>query len=214
MDTLVASEEVAQVAALFPGSTFVKVAEAGHLTAFWTQCAATLQSQFLETLQVGDTSCTQTPETVWPAVGRFPLFAAGASPAAVDASGGNQIGEHERKVASVVVATAMDALKRSAIGTGNGMGLRAGTFQTSFDANGNQSVLLTNCMFARDVTVNGTLIWNTDRSLVADLTVSGPGTAGGALHIEASFAAPGPVGVFRVSGILGGREVAVLVPEA
>jgi pimeloyl-ACP methyl ester carboxylesterase len=219
MDTLVASEEVAQVAALFPGSTFVRVAEAGHLTAFWTQCAATLQSQFLETLQIGDTSCTQTPETVWPAVGRFPLIAADAKPAAVDPSGNNQIGEHERKVVSIAVATAIDALKRSAVGigiggSGNGVGLRAGTFQTGFDANGNQITSLTDCIFAKDVTVNGTLIWNTDRSFVADVTVSGPGSAGGTLHVEGFFEAPGPVGAFKVSGMLGGRRVAVLVPEA
>jgi pimeloyl-ACP methyl ester carboxylesterase len=214
MDTLVASEEVAQVAALFPGSTFVKVAEAGHLTAFWTQCAATLQSQFLETLQIGDTSCTQTPETIWPAVGKFPLIAANAIPAAVDPSGNNEIGEHERKVVSIAVATAIDALKRSAIGIGNGVGLRAGTFQTSFDANGNQIMTLAGCMFAKDVTVNGTLVWNADRSVGADVTVSGPGSAGGTLHIEGYFQAPGPVGEFKVSGILGGRQVAVLVPEA
>jgi hypothetical protein len=219
MDTLVASEEVAEVAALFPGSTFVRVAEAGHLTAFWTQCAATLQSQFLETLKVGNTSCTQTPETVWPAVGRFPLIAADARPAAVDPSGHNEIGERERKVVSVAVATALDALKRSAVGigsggSGNGVGLRAGAFQTSFDANGNQITSLIDCIFAKDVTINGSLVWNTDRSLVADLIVSGPGSAGGALHVEGSFEAPGPVGAFKVTGIVGGRQVAVLVPEA
>ena len=218
MDTLVATEEVRQVAALFPGRTFVKVAEAGHLTAFWTQCAANLQSQFLENLRVGDTSCTQTPETVWPAVGRFPLIAADARPAAVDPAGNNEIGEHERKVVTVAVATAIDALKRSAIGigsggNGNGVGLRAGTFQTTFDANGNQITSFTNCIFAKDVTVNGTLTWNTDRSVVADVTVSGRGTAGGTLHVGGSFQAPGPVGAFKISGMLGGRQVAVLVPE-
>jgi pimeloyl-ACP methyl ester carboxylesterase len=140
MDTLVATEEVRQVAAQFPGSTFVKVAEAGHLTIFWTQCSANLQTQFFETLQVGDTTCTQTPETVWPALGRFPIIAADARPAEIDPAGSNQIGEDERKVVTVAVATVTDALKRSSItlgngGSGNGVGLRAGTFQTSFDAN-------------------------------------------------------------------------------
>jgi hypothetical protein len=46
------------------------------------------------------------------------------------------------------------------------------------------------------------------------LTVSDPGTAGGTLHIEGTWQAPGPVGSFKVSGMPGGREVAVLVPEA
>jgi hypothetical protein len=44
----------------------------------------------------------------------------------------------------------------------------------------------------------GTLIWKTDRSLVADVTASGPGSAGGTLHVEGSFEAPGPVGAFKV----------------
>jgi len=47
-----------------------------------------------------------------------------------------------------------------------------------------------------------------------DLTVSGTGTAGGTLHVEGTWEAPGPVGKFKVSGALGGRQVALLVPEA
>jgi len=46
------------------------------------------------------------------------------------------------------------------------------------------------------------------------LTVSGTGTAGGTLHVEGTWEAPGPVGKFKISGALGGRQVAVLVPEA
>jgi pimeloyl-ACP methyl ester carboxylesterase len=53
MDTVVPMEEVRKVAAMFPGSTFVPVAEAGHVTILETQCSAVLQSQFFATLQVG-----------------------------------------------------------------------------------------------------------------------------------------------------------------
>ena len=188
--------------------------EAGHETVYWTQCAASLQSQFIETLQVGDTSCTKTPETIWPAVGRFPLIAAEALPAEVDPNGNNQIGAAERKVVTVAVTTAIDALKRSTIGSGSGVGLRAGKFQTSFDADGNQITTLTNCSFASDVTVDGTVIWGADLSLVADLRVSGSGTAGGTLRVEGTWETPGRVGNFKISGALGGQRVAVLVPEA
>ena len=111
------------------------------------------------------------------------------------------------------VAAATDALQRSTIGSGNGVGLRGGTFQTAFGANG-QTTTLTNCAFASDVIVNGTVVWGSDFSFVADLTVSGPGTAGGSLHVEGTWHAPGPVGNFKVSGTLGGRRVAVLIPEA
>lgn len=42
MDMGVPMEEVQLVAALFPGSTFIPVAEAGHLVAYSTQCSASL----------------------------------------------------------------------------------------------------------------------------------------------------------------------------
>jgi pimeloyl-ACP methyl ester carboxylesterase len=221
MDTLVPMEEARKVAALFPQSTFVKVAEAGHVTFGWSSYAACLESQFLETLQVGAASCSGLPETVWPALGRFPLNAAHARPAEVDSSGANEIGVHERKVVTVTVATAIDAVKRSTLGgigvsatSGNGVGLRAGTFESTVDANLNETTSLKNCSFATDVIVNGTVMWGSDMSLTADLTVSGSGTSGGTLHIVGTFEAPGPVGSFKISGQLGGRKVAVLVPEA
>lgn len=214
MDTFVATEEAKQVATLFPERSFVKVAEAGHITVLWSQCAVNLESNFFETLQVGDTTCANSPETVSAALGRFPLIAEEAKPAEIDPSGNNKIGEHERKVVTVAVATVVDALKRSTIGSGSGVGLRAGTFQSSFDANGNQTTTLTDCVFATDVTINGSLVWGADLSFVADFTVSGSGTAGGNLHIAGTWEAPGPVGVFTITGTLGGKNVAVLVPEA
>lgn len=115
---------------------------------------------------------------------------------------------------TVAVATALDGLKRSSIGDGSGVGLRARTFESGSDDNGNQMTTLANCAFAKDVLVNGTAVWGADLSFAADLTVSGAGTAGGTLHVEGTWQAPGPVGNFKVSGMLGGRQVAVLVPEA
>ena len=108
LDTIVPLEEVRRVAALFPGSTYVQVAGAGYVTLGF-QCSLNLQVQFFETLQVGDTSCAQSPEIVWPALGRFPLLAVDARPAEIAPDGTNQIGEDERRVVTVAVATALDA---------------------------------------------------------------------------------------------------------
>ena len=213
MDTAVPIEEVRKVASLFPGSTFVTVAEAGHGTVLWTQCAANLASQFIENLQVGDTSCAQTPETVWPAVGRFPLLAKDARPAEVDPNRDNRIGVAERRVVTAAVATATDAIQRSILGPGDGVGLRAGTFHTDYGSDA-WTTTLNGCAFSKDVIVDGTLVWGADKSFVADLTVSGSGTAGGTLHVEGAWQAPGPISDFRISGMLGDRQVAVLVPEA
>jgi pimeloyl-ACP methyl ester carboxylesterase len=215
IDNRVPYEETNEVAELFPNSTNVIIPEAGHETIGWSQCALNLANQFIETLQAGDTSCANSPAAIFPAVGRFPLVVEDARPANPDSSGTNQIGIAERKTVSVSVATAIDALQRSLIsfGSGSGVGLRSGTFTTGI--NGLVwTITLTNCAFATDVIVNGTFVWGSDNSIIGDLSVSGPGTAGGILHITGYFDIPGPVGNFHLTGTLGGKQVAVLVPEA
>jgi pimeloyl-ACP methyl ester carboxylesterase len=211
IEAIVPLELTTKVAALFPESTFVSIAGGQHNPAnSGNQCALGLTVQFIETLQVGDTSCAETPETIWPAVGRFPLLAKDARPAEVDPGGINEIGTAERRVVTVAVATATDAAQRVGMGAGDSVGLRAGTFHADFGSTAT-TITLSNCVFANDVTVNGTVVWGS--TFQADLTVSGAGTAGGTLHVEGTFGAPGPVGNFKVSGMLGGKRVAVLVPE-
>jgi pimeloyl-ACP methyl ester carboxylesterase len=201
------------VAGLFPGSTYVTVVNARHETTGWSQCALNLLNRMIETLSPGDTSCANTPEYIWPAVGRFPTLAKHARAAAPDNSGTNQVGEAERKVVSVAVATAADALQRFTIGSGAGVGLRGGTFSSS----GNFpffSITLTNCAFSEDVIINGTINWNfADGTTTAALTVSGTGTSDGTLQVTGFWEGFGPVGYFQVNGTLGGKNVAVLVPE-
>jgi pimeloyl-ACP methyl ester carboxylesterase len=202
------------VAALFPNSTFVEIVNSYHETTDFTQCGATLANTLIETLSPGDTSCASTPEYIWPAVGRFPILAKDARPAVPDTSGANQIGEAERKVVSVAVATAVDALERFNIGSGSGVGLRGGSFTSSGSGSGPTSITLTNCQFSQDIVVNGTIVWNApDGSTTAVLAISGPATAGGNLQVSGYWEGYGPVGYFQVSGTLGGKNVTVLVPE-
>jgi pimeloyl-ACP methyl ester carboxylesterase len=220
LDNRVPLEETNKVAALFPKSIAVTIPESGHETLGYSQCAANLMNEFIETLHVADVSCANSPAAIFPAVGRFTLLASQARPAAIDGGAGNQIGLSERKVVTVSVAAATDALQRLYLnlvfgyGSGNGAGLRSGTFQTDFSGS-SWVTTLTNCSFATDVVVNGTVSWDyfVDSSMVADLVVSGPGTAGGTLHVEGIYQGAGPVGNFKVSGTLGGHKVATLVPE-
>jgi pimeloyl-ACP methyl ester carboxylesterase len=211
MDDNVPYGEVSKVAALFPGSTLVEVAEAGHIVSGYSHCAANLESQFIETLRVGNIDCTKTPETVYPAVGRFPLLAKDALPAAVDS--GNRVGVSERKAVTVAVAAVADALKRASIGSGDDYCLRAGTFKTT-SASSQWVLSLKDCSFTRDVGVTGTVTWGAGRKLIADLTLSGSGTATGSIHIMGTWQAPGPVRNFTVSGNIGGLHAALLVPDA
>ena len=104
------------------------------------------------------------------------------------------------------------------------MGLRGGTFSTDYGDFTTWTAILADCAFAEDVLVSGTVTWVPaspailgnpgDGSFTADLTVTGMGTQGGTLHVEGKWQAPGPVGKFKVTGTLGGKNVAVLVPEA
>ncbi|HEY2458659.1 MAG TPA: alpha/beta fold hydrolase [Candidatus Acidoferrum sp.] len=214
IDNRVPLEETNQVAALFPNSTKVTIPEAGHETTGWSACADAIANNFIETLSAGDTSCAATPGALFAAVGRFPLFAEDARPAKIDPSGNNQIDLAERKVVSVAVATTVDAQQRSWVGSGTGVGLRGGTFtSTFFTATYLNQVTLINCMFSKDIVVNGVFTWGYDSSVVADITVSGPGTAGGSLHFTGFHDGPGPVGNYSVTGTLGGKQVAALVPE-
>ena len=218
--------EGAIVAGLFPHSTLVAVADSGHGTWTYDPCVPVLESRFVETLKTGDTDCGAAPYSAHQAVGRFPLLAEDATPAAIHPSGQNQIGLAERKVVTVAVAAATDAMQRFWWTTaGNGVGLRGGTFSINFSPDGLHLVAkLTDYAFANNVTVSGTATWDTTNAFgnalgldsqggtfVADITTGGLGTAGGTLHIQGNW--QGRAGNFNVTGLLGGKKVDVLVPE-
>jgi pimeloyl-ACP methyl ester carboxylesterase len=226
IDQRVPLEVTSQVARLYPDSTFVKVAGAGHPSLVWSSCAVKLASEFIRTLKVERTVCdASTPDVVWPAVGRFPRFAREARPASVDGSGGNEVGIGERRVVTVAVAAATDALQRATVGFGaTGVGLRGGTFDADYGDSTTWTLTLRGCAFAEDVLVSGTVEYHPgppawlgttgDGSFEADLEIAGSGTGGGTLHVEGKWQAQGPVGEFKVTGTLGGRNVSALVPEA
>lgn len=139
-------------------ATTVPVTGAGTLGGDWPPCARDLISESAFTLRIDDKACAQSPETVWPAVGRFPLLASQARPADVDPGGVNEIGVEERKVAAVAVAAITDALQRGLVGgPGHGVGLRGGSFSVAW---GPQLTLtLVDCAFSADVRVSGMVTW-------------------------------------------------------
>ena len=225
IDQHVPPEFASRVAQLYPDAIFVPVAGAGHVAMVWSTCAARLASEFIRNLEVADTSCAATPDVVWPAVGRFPRLAHDARPADVDPSGGNEIGIAGRKVVTAALAAATDALQRTVLMyTSGGRGLRGGTFATDYGDWSTWTLTLTDCAFAEDVTVTGEVRFSPsnpawlgtggDGSFTADLAVDGPGGLDGHLQVEGKWQAQGPVGKFKITGTLDGKNVAVLVPEA
>jgi hypothetical protein len=157
-------EMVDATADLYPASSMLIIPEAFHESVLSNTCSNRIATTFIETLLRGDTSCTQVPETVWPALGRFPKVAADARPAAIDPNRHNQIGFAELKVVTAAVAAVIDAIKRSTIGSGNGVGLRGGTFMSAFKSTG-QVTKLIDCAFASDVNVDGSVTWNSASDL-------------------------------------------------
>jgi len=224
-DQRVPLEVTSKVARLYPDALFVPVASAGHPSLLWSTCAARLASEFVRDLEVADPSCAGKPDVAWPAVGRFPRLAGEARPAEVDPTGVNEIGIGERRVVTVAVAAAKDALQRTTIWfPPSGPGLRGGSFATDYGDWSVWTLTLTEAAFAEDVKVSGTVAYRPsppawlgtggDGSFTADLVVAGPGTEGGTLHVEGRWLARGAEGKLEVTGTLGGKKVAVLVPEA
>jgi pimeloyl-ACP methyl ester carboxylesterase len=211
MDAQISTEQDQEIAEQFPHSTLIQVASSGHVTSGFGQCGTNISNHFLDTLEPGDTSCAKTSETVWPAVGRFPLFAADALPATP--ASGNHGTVFDLKVVSVAVATMRDALQRTTLGSPGGVGLRGGTWTDTVGAT-SQVITLSGCLFSEDVSISGTITYGFDTSVSATLSVTRLGEGLGTLNVEGYFLHTGPVGNFFVSGTVGGRQIAALVPEA
>jgi pimeloyl-ACP methyl ester carboxylesterase len=211
MDAQISTEQARAIAEQFPSGTFIQIASSGHVTSGFGQCGTNISNNFLETLQPGDTSCAQTPETVWPAVGRFPLFAVDALPATPVSENHGTV--HDLKVVSVALATMRDALQRTTLGSTGGVGLRGGTWTDTVGTT-SQVITLNGCLFTEDVSVSGTITYGFDTSLSASLSVTLSDGTTGTLNVTGSFLQPGPVGNFFVTGSIGGRQIAALVPEA
>jgi hypothetical protein len=201
-----------RVARLFPDSTFVEVANAGHHTNITRRfaCAAELVVQFVEGLSLSDASCAGSNEFVFPAVGRFPETARKARAAKIDRTGDDHSKKTDRRVATVAAATVTDAFQRTfeQLEPHDGVGLRGGTFSPSFGPEG-AMIDLTDARFAGDVAVSGTA--TSAGAIDATVTVDGPRGEDGTLHITGVWFAAGATKL-QVSGTLGGRQVALLVP--
>jgi hypothetical protein len=111
------------------------------------------------------------------------------------------------------VATMRDALQRTTLGSTGGVGLRGGTWTDTAGAT-SQVITLTGCLFSEDVSISGTITYGFDTSVSATLSMTRLGEALGTLNVKGYFLHTGPVENFSVTGSIGGRQIAALVPEA
>jgi hypothetical protein len=93
------------------------------------------------------------------------------------------------------------------------VGLRGGIWTNTVGAT-SQVITLSGCLFSEDVSISGTITYGFDTSVSAILSVTRSGEAVGTLNVTGAFLHTGPVGNFFVTGSIGGRQIAALVPEA
>lgn len=127
---------------------------------------------------------------------------------------GDQSGERQRRLATVVWATVQDALRQSyrlPNAGGTGVGLRGGTFQSNFNFNnGVQKLELRGLGFSENVGIDGHVAIDNGQ-LTATLTVTAPG--GGHITLNGRWFTFGTTaGTFHVHGRLGRHTIALSTP--
>lgn len=210
------SSDALALQAAWDNSEYVEIANAGHFPSVTPrfECSAQILQDFIENLATGDTSCADDLDPVhFPATGRFPVTAADAVEA--DQDGDDESTTLDRKVATVVAATATDSIRRTFIQqrTVRGPALRGGTFNPSFQP-GRFVGELRNARFAEDVKVNGMVKYPFEEEAIdATLEVDGPGDSDGTLDVTGVWFGFGQTATdLKIQGDLGGRSISLEVP--
>ncbi|HEU0023747.1 MAG TPA: alpha/beta hydrolase [Thermoleophilaceae bacterium] len=212
LDAITPLDDSVAAAELFPNSTLVTVPNVGHVTALadYPDCASEIVRRFLETLQPGDTSCTQqTPEVH--VVPEFPRRLR-AAPQADPAGSGDNSTKRDRRAAWAASWAVGDSLARWWLMYGSdGHGLRGGTFTASGEYLAYTPVRLRmrRVQFVPGLGVSGRVIWNRRAGNVrAELRLSG--IHRGRLRI--AWRTQALRSVASLSGRVGGHRVRLQTP--
>ena len=204
LDQRTSSELGRMVAASFPNSTFVEVANAGHVTALGDLrgCSSVLVRRFMRTLAAGDASCARrayAPVRVLPAFVRRVADATPARPRRGDRS--NPIAQRATTVAALTVS---DAIGRwwSVSGFTFG-GLRGG--KVLIDGVDPVAFSFQRARFADDLAVTGRATWNRHTGAVS-ARLELRGAVAGDLHLRWRGERA------TATGTLDGRRVVLVLP--
>jgi len=208
-----------KVARSWPDSTFVEVANSGHVTGLsdFLHCTSALVRLFMSQLRAGDTSCADRVPPVYVVPEFPPRLAAAPADLAWAAKAGGESTAADRRAAWVTGATVGDALSRwFNLGITRGPGLYGGTYRVSgpFFALSPLRLVFSNCRFTSDLAVSGRALWDRQTSIVtATLQLrrsSASGAAGRQLgSIELRWSVKLPHARALVTGSLGGRTISL-----
>lgn len=179
LDQRTSSEGARRIAENFPVSTFVEVANLGHVTALndFDGCTESIVRGFWQTLSVPDTRCARKAYSPVRVTRSFPRRLADVDGSWTQGAGDERI----RRATVLAAATAADVIARwsSMLGS-KGVGLRGGSFEaTGF---GTVRFTLDGARLAEDVAVSGTIEWRR-RSGAVSATLSLAGAVRGELRI-------------------------------
>jgi pimeloyl-ACP methyl ester carboxylesterase len=206
LDQRTSSEGARRVAASFPASTFVEVANLGHVTALndFDGCTEQLVRGFWQSLTVPDAGCAQRDYSPIRVAASFPrrlndvagTWSSGTAPIKV------------RRAAVLAAATAADVTWRwqSMLGS-EGVGLRGGTF--SVDGDATAVFTLAGYRLAENLGLTGEVRWNRKTGAVtANVTLDGAAT--GTLKLTWADDRPGTAA--SATGKVDGTTVAGAFP--
>jgi pimeloyl-ACP methyl ester carboxylesterase len=219
LDNAVPPASVTEWANRYPNARVAVLTGRGHIPAVRADaCAQSIIRSFIASPSAAlNLACASTPQILPLATPDFPVKVSHAAEAKVDRSARTDRSTSEdRRVATVSVATTLDALKRftmAANPASSSTGLRGGVVSGRADALGVVTVTLTGARFVGDLSVSGTATWNPSTfALTGTLTVARPnGQQVGSLTVAGTWRMPGGAPL-QVRGTLGGRTVALLVP--
>ncbi|MEP6883698.1 MAG: alpha/beta fold hydrolase [Gammaproteobacteria bacterium] len=186
LDSITTLADGAAVAGAFKHGTQIRIANSFHVNALLharSGCAAQITRRFVETLEPGDTRCAGKVAPVR-LVPRFAVHAAQLGPAV--ALPGNRADREQLRWISAAVMTAGDVLARlGGNSTGQGVGLRGGTFAV-VDGPASVHVTLNQVRWTDDLTVSGEIDKPSAGSgrVRATLHMAGAGFRTGNLKVE------------------------------
>jgi pimeloyl-ACP methyl ester carboxylesterase len=201
LDQRTSSESARRVAANFPVSSFVEVANLGHVTALndFDGCTEAIVRTFWRNLAPPDVACARTEYAPSRVLRAFPRRLA-------DVDGAWRMGNASprlRRAALLAAATAADVTWRwqSMLGT-RGAGLRGGRFTVEGDEQ--VTFRLDGVQLVEDVAASGTVRWNRRTGAVAaDLALSG--ATSGKLRVRWADGRSGTVAT--ATGSINGRRL-------
>lgn len=207
LDNMTPAADGEMVAKRFPHGRHVLVPNGFHVNALphsRSACGADIARHFIESLEVGDTSCLRSV----PEVRVLPAFAQQVhdlEPAR--ALSGNEAGRAQLQAVSGAILTVGDAIARiGANSSGRAVGLRGGAIDIDSDEAGGTRLTLHDVLWTSDLRVSGTVQYpGRSGQARADIEIAGLEGSNGSLAVQWSQ------GVAKASahvqGVLGQKTV-------